>query len=124
LFEAEKKFRKLINKIKTNSLEPGEPKDPEGCTLFAIYSAFTDEAQQAELRQKYADGIGWGDTKKFLFEFLNEELKDKRDEYNRLMDDPAELDRVLAIGAEKARNVATPFLADIRKKVGIGPMVG
>jgi tryptophanyl-tRNA synthetase len=124
LFEAEKKFRKLINKIKTNSLEPGEPKDPDGCTLFAIYSAFTNEAQQAELRQKYADGIGWGDTKKFLFEFLNEELKDKREEYNRLMDDPAELDRVLAIGAEKARNVATPFLAEIRKKVGIGPMVG
>lgn len=122
LFEAEKKFRKLINKIKTNLLEPGDPKDPEGCTLFAIYSAFTDEAQQAELRQKYADGIGWGDTKKFLFEFLNEELKDKREEYNRLMDDPAELDRILAAGAEKARAVATPFMAEIRSKVGIGKM--
>ncbi len=124
LFEGEKKFRKLINKIKTNSLEPGEPKDPEGCTLFAIYSAFTDEAAQAEMRQKYANGIGWGDMKKFLFEFLNEELKDKRDEYDRLMADPAELDRALAIGAEKARAIATPFLADIRNKVGIGPISG
>lgn len=122
LFEAEKKFRKLINKIKTNSLEPGEPKDPEGCSLFAIYSAFTGEAEQAEMRQKYADGIGWGDMKKFLFEFLNEELKDKRDEYARLMDDPAELDRILKTGADKARAIATPFLADIRSKVGIGPM--
>jgi len=124
LFEPEKKFRKLINKIKTNSLEPGEPKDPEGCNLFAIFSAFSTEAQQADLRQQYANGIGWGDTKKYLFEFLNEELKDKRDEYNRLMDDPAELDRILNIGAEKARAIATPFLADIRNKIGIGPIAG
>lgn len=122
LFEGEKKFRKLINKIKTNSLEPGEPKDPDGCTLFAIYSAFTGEAEQAEMRQKYADGIGWGDMKKFLFEFLNEELKDKREEYARLMADPAELDRTLAMGAEKARAVATPFLDEIRNKVGIGAL--
>ncbi|EAR08846.1 tryptophan--tRNA ligase [Reinekea blandensis] len=122
LFEAEKKFRKLINKIKTNSLEPGEPKDPEGCSLFAIYSAFTGEAEQAEMRQKYADGIGWGDMKKFLFEFLNEELREKREEYTRLMNDPAELDRILAKGADKARAVATPFLEDIRNKVGISPM--
>lgn len=124
LFESEKKFRKLINKIKTNSLEPGEPKDPEGCTLFAIYSAFTNAAQQAAMRQEYANGIGWGDLKKYLFEFLNEELKDKREEYNRLIDDPAELDRVLTAGAIKARSVATPFLAEIRQKVGIGPIAG
>lgn len=124
LFESEKKFRKLINKIKTNSLEPGEPKDPDDCTLFAIYSAFTDATQQESMRQEYANGIGWGELKKYLFEFLNEELKDKREEYNRLMDDPAELDRVLTAGAIKARSVATPFLAEIRQKVGIGPIAG
>lgn len=124
LFEAEKKFQKLINKIKTNSLEPGDPKDPETCTLFAIYKAFSSESEQNALRQRYADGISWGEMKKYLFEFLNEELKDKRDEYHRLMADPAELDRVLTAGAQKARAIATPFLADIRKKVGIGPMAG
>ncbi|MDN3650592.1 tryptophan--tRNA ligase [Reinekea marina] len=124
LFEAEKKFKKLINKIKTNSLEPGEPKDPEGCSLFSIYSAFTNESQQADVRKMYADGIAWGEMKKFLFEFLNEELKDKREEYNRLMADPAELDRALKVGAEKARNVATPFLQEIRSKVGIGGLAG
>lgn len=123
LFEAEKKFKKLINKIKTNSLEPGEPKDPDGCTLFSIYSAFSDEAQQADVRKMYADGIAWGEMKKFLFEFLNDELKDKRDEYNRLMNDPAELDRALKVGAEKARSVARPFLDEIRSKVGISGMV-
>lgn len=122
LFEQEKKFKKLINKIVTNSLEPGEPKDPEGCSLFAIYSAFTGEAEQQEMRQRYADGIGWGEMKKFLFEFLNEELKDKREEYHRLMNEPAELDAILAKGADKAREFATPFLDSIREKVGIANM--
>lgn len=122
LFEPEKKFRKLINKVKTNSLLPGEPKDPEGCSLFAIYSAFANAEQQAEMREQYANGIGWGDLKKVLFEFLNEELKDKRAHYLTLMDDPAELDRALNVGAEKARAYATPFLSEIRQKIGIGPM--
>jgi tryptophanyl-tRNA synthetase len=122
LFEDEKKFRKLINKVQTNSLMPGEPKDPNGCTLFAIYSAFTGPAEQAALRQRYADGIGWGEMKQFLFEFLNEELKDKRQEYNRLMADPIQLDRLLQTGADKARLYASPFLREIRSKVGIGPL--
>ena len=122
LFEGEKKFRKLLNKIKTNSLEPGEPKDPDTCALFSIYSAFTGPSEQAEMRQRYADGIGWGDMKKFLFEFLNDELQGKRDEYARLMADPAEMDRLLSIGADKARAQASDFLGNIRRKVGIGPM--
>ena len=41
LFIAEKPFRTLINQLKTNSLEPGEPKDPDTCTLFSIYKALS-----------------------------------------------------------------------------------
>jgi tryptophanyl-tRNA synthetase len=70
----------------------------------------------------YQNGIAWGEMKKFLFEYLNDELKDKREEYNRLMADPAELDHALKVGAEKARNVASPFLDEIRHKVGISKM--
>ncbi|MHA7880331.1 MAG: tryptophan--tRNA ligase [Saccharospirillum sp.] len=124
LFEPEKKFRKLINKIKTNSLEPGEPKDPNDSALFDIYSAFADPAAINDMRQQYANGIAWGEMKKVLFEFLNEELKDKRALYNTLMDDPAELDRILKRGAEKARDYAVPLMKDVRQKVGIGPIAG
>lgn len=120
LFEDQKKFRKLINKIKTNSLEPGEPKDPEGCSLFAIYSAFATQDQVAAMREEYAAGIGWGEAKKRLFEFLDEELAPKREIYNTLMDDPGQLDRILKQGAEKARDYAVPLMRTVRDRVGIG----
>lgn len=124
LFESEKKFRKLINKIKTNSLEPGEPKDPDNCSLFAIYAAFADADATAAMRRRYEEGIGWGEAKKLVFEHLNELLKDKRDTYNQLISDPAEIDRILKQGADKARARSVPLMAEIRGKVGIGPLAG
>ncbi len=124
LFESEKKFRKLINKIVTNSLEPGEPKDPDTCTLFGIYSAFADDSDVANMRRQYEEGIGWGEAKRQVFEHLNELLKDKREAYNELISDPAEIDRILTQGAEKAREQATPLMAKVRKAVGIGPLAG
>ena len=124
LFESEKKFRKLINKIVTNSLEPGEPKDPDTCTLFGIYSAFADADSVANMRRQYEEGIAWGEAKKQVFEHLNELLKDKREAYNELISDPAEIDRILKQGAEKARDYASPLMAKVRKSVGIGPLAG
>lgn len=124
LFEDEKKFRKLINKIVTNSLEPGEPKDPDTCTLFGIYSAFASPADIASMRKQYQEGIGWGDAKKQVFEHLNELLKDKRDTYNQLIQDPAEIDRTLRLGADKARQEAAALLSQVRRAVGIAPLAG
>lgn len=122
VFEGEKQLRKLINKIKTNLLEPGEPKDPDDSALFDIYSAFATSAQIDDMRREYGNGIAWGEMKKRLFEFLSEELAPMREEYNTLMDDPAQLDRILQQGAEKARDYATPMMGDVRRKVGIGPI--
>ncbi|MFY0666210.1 MAG: tryptophan--tRNA ligase [Natronospirillum sp.] len=124
LFEDEKKFRKLINKIVTNSLEPGEPKDADSCTLFGIYSAFASPTDIANMRKQYEAGIGWGDAKKQVFEHLNELLKDKRETYHQLVQDPAEIDRILARGAEKARHEASMLLSQVRRAVGIGPLAG
>lgn len=124
LFEGEKKLRKAINKIKTNLLEPGEPKDPDTSAVFSIYSAFASQEQAAAMRQEFANGIAWGEAKKQLFELINDELAPMRETYNTLMDDPAQLDRILQQGAEKARDYATPLMADVRRKVGIGPIAG
>ena len=119
LFAEEKKLRKLIMKIKTNSLEPGEPKDPGDSTLFDIYKAFATDAETREIEKRYADGIAWGEMKQVLFEYINEHIKPMRDEYQRLIDDPSIVEAELRKGAERARALSVPYLREIREAIGI-----
>jgi len=119
LFEPEKKLRKLINKIKTNSLEPGVPKDPEGCTLFSIYQSFATASEVAHIRQRYAEGIGWGEMKQVLFEHINDHIAPARDRYEALLQSPEHIEQQLQEGAEKARAISVPFIKELRKAVGI-----
>ncbi|PPD49347.1 MAG: tryptophan--tRNA ligase [Methylobacter sp.] len=119
LFEPEKKLRKLINKIKTNSLEPGEPKDTEGCTLFSIYQAFASPHEAAHIRQRYAEGIGWGEMKQVLFEHINNHIAPARERYEALLQAPEHIETQLQEGAEKARDISIPFMQKLRKSVGI-----
>jgi tryptophanyl-tRNA synthetase len=119
LFANEKKLRKLIMQIKTNSLEPGEPKATEGSTLYDIYRAFATPSEVRDIEKRYANGIAWGEMKQLLFEYINEHLEPAREEYQRLIDDPAIVEQELKKGAEKAREVSTPYLAEIRHAIGI-----
>ncbi len=57
--------------------------------------------------------------KQLLFERIDAELAPARAEYERLIADPGEVERLLEQGAEKARAVSRPFLAEIRDRVGI-----
>jgi tryptophanyl-tRNA synthetase len=122
LFASEKELRKLIMRIKTNSLEPGQPKDPNDSALFDIYRAFATDVETAAIRGRYADGIGWGEMKQVLFERVNAELAPARAEYERLVANPREVEQHLQRGAEKARAMSRPFLAEIRDRVGIRPL--
>lgn len=119
LFAPPKRLRKLVMKIKTNSLEPGEPKDPEDSTLFDIYRAFATPEETAAIRRRYAEGIAWGEMKQVLFDYLDEHLRGPREEYERLIADPGHIEAVLRAGAARAREVSVPFLAEIRHAVGI-----
>ena len=119
LFAPEKKLRKLIMKIKTNSLEPGEPKETRGSTLYDIYKAFATEAETKEIEKRYADGIAWGEMKQLLFEYINEQLKPARDEYERLIADPSIVEAELQKGALKAREESAPYMDQIRAAIGI-----
>ncbi|WOI25818.1 tryptophan--tRNA ligase [Cobetia amphilecti] len=120
LFGTEKQLLKSVRKIKTNSLEPGEPKDPDTCSLFQIYSAFATETEVAAMREQYAAGIGWGDAKNQLFEYLNDHLKAPRERYVELMEDPAHVEAILKRGAERAREEAAPMMERLRRAVGLG----
>jgi tryptophanyl-tRNA synthetase len=119
LFAGEKELRKLVMKIKTNSLEPGQPKDPGDSALYDIYRAFATEAELAAVRKRYEEGIAWGEMKQLLFERINAEIAPAREEYERLVAHPAEIEALLQGGADKARAVSRPFLAEIRDRVGI-----
>ncbi|PCF94536.1 tryptophan--tRNA ligase [Vreelandella nigrificans] len=120
LFSSEKKLQKLVRKIKTNSLEPGEPKDPDSCTLFQIFSAFASNEEVTAMREQYAAGIGWGDAKNQVFDYLNAQLSAPRERYNALMEDPAHIEAVLQKGAERAREEAAVTMDRLRSAVGLG----
>ena len=119
LFASEKQLRKLIMKIKTNSLEPGEPKDTQDSTIFDIYKAFATPEETAEVEALYAEGIAWGQMKQKLFEYINDHIKPAREAYERLIADPAVVEAELKKGAEKARAICSPYMQQIREAVGI-----
>ena len=123
LFDTEKKLRKSINKIKTNLLEPGEPKDPDDSTVFQLWSAFASPEETQRMRDDFVAGIAWGEAKKQLFELINGELAEARVRYNALMDDPAHIESVLLKGAQRARAHSEPLMKKVREAVGIGPIL-
>ena len=76
LFLPEKKLKKLLNKIVTNSQGIEEPKDPDNCNVFALYKLFSTKEQQDALAARYrAGGMGWGHAKGELFEVMNTSIQ-------------------------------------------------
>jgi tryptophanyl-tRNA synthetase len=124
LFAPADELKKLIFQITTNSLQPGEVKDPDTCTLFEIYSAFASQEETLMIRKAYANGIGWGDMKGQLFEYLNDYLSPARKRYDEIITDPAYIESELQKGALKARAQSEPFMQRLRSAVGIMSLVG
>lgn len=94
--------------------------DPEKAgvnNLLTIYQLMTGKNQAAVLAD-FATARGYGDLKKAVAEVIIEEIRPIRQRYRELMDDPAELDRLLHIGAERARAVAEPKVVEIKEKMG------
>ena len=119
IFADEKVLRKSIMKIQTNSLEPGEPKDPEDCNIFNIYRAIATENEVLDLKKQYEEGIGWGDAKNLLFENLNKFVSPFKIEYEKIMKDKSFVEKVLVEGANKAKEYSSPLIKEIRESVGI-----
>lgn len=123
LFLPEKQLQKHINRIKTNLLEPGQPKDPDSSAVFQIWQAFASPEQQEDMRNKFSEGIAWGQAKKELSALINSELSEARERYNQLMSSPGDIEEVLQVGAGKARALAAPLIVQIKKAVGIAPLI-
>ncbi len=119
LFAPAAQMRKQIASIVTDSKAPGEAKSTEGSALFQIYQAFASAEETAALAKAYAEGIAWGDAKQVLFERIDREIAPMREQYQELINNPAKLDQILLAGADKARQMATPFIKELRHAVGL-----
>ena len=119
LFLPDKKLRKQIMKIKTDSTPMEDPKNPDTCNLFSLYKLLASEPQIAEMRANYEGGnYGYGHAKQAFYELLIDKFSVERERYNYFMNNLEEIDKALAIGAEKAKIVATSVLKRVREKVG------
>jgi tryptophanyl-tRNA synthetase len=118
-----KALKEAVARIVTDSRLPGEPKEPEGTPLIAIWDAFADAAQRAAFRAELRAGLGWGEAKQRLVELIEAEIGPQRERYEQLMSHPEQIEAALEAGARRARLVATPFMAELRRAVGLRPML-
>jgi tryptophanyl-tRNA synthetase len=116
-------LRDAIARVVTDSRAPGEPKEPEGAHLVAIYEAFASDLERASLRANLKAGMGWGDAKAVVVERIERDLGPMRERYADLIAHPERIEETLLEGAHKARAVAAPFLRELREAVGLRRMV-
>ena len=119
IFLPDKKLRKQIMKIVTDSTPLEEPKNPDTDNVFALYKLLASPEQTETLRQKYLAGnFGYGHAKQALYELIVEKFAEERRLYDYYINHKDEIDKALEQGAEKARKVANDVLNRTRNKLG------
>ena len=111
---------KTVVRIVTDSTPVNEPKNPDTCSLFAIYSLFLTDEEIETLRARYlAPGLRYGDVKKELAQAIWDYFESHRDKRQKLMSNPDTIRDILTYGADKARVIAQETMAVVRDRVGI-----
>lgn len=119
IFLPEKQLKKQVMSVVTDSTPMEEPKNPDACNVFGLYKLLASDEMITEMRTNYLDGnYGYGHAKTALFEVIMERFSSQRADYNRFMNDRAELDEELRKGADKARAVASATLSRVRSALG------
>ena len=119
IFLPDKKLRKQVMSIVTDSTPMEEPKDPSSCHVFSLYKLLANSDQIDALSNKYKAGnFGYGHAKQELFELIIEKFSDEREKFNYLMQNKSEIDKELRAGAEKAKIIARQVLNRVRSKTG------
>lgn len=119
IFQNDKALRKQIMSIKTDSTPLEAPKDWRSCNCFALYELLASEQEIQVMKKNYeAGGYGYGHAKQALFELICSKFSQERERYNHYMAHPENVEKVLAIGAKKASNVANEVLDRVREKLG------
>jgi tryptophanyl-tRNA synthetase len=120
IFGEEKKTRKRIMSIVTDSTPLEAPKNPDTCNVFALYTLFATDAEREALAARYrAGGMGYGEAKKALFEIFWTRFEPFRNKRAELAAQPDYVDAVLRRGAERARAEARQTLDRVRRLMGV-----
>ena len=119
IFLPEKKLRKQVMGIATDSTPLEDPKDPETCNVFTLYKLLATADEIEDLRQKYLGrNFGYGHAKQALFECILKRFESEREKFNFYMENPSEIEKALQVGAQKAAEVANKTLARVRPEMG------
>lgn len=119
IFLPDKKLRKQIMSIVSNSEALEDPKDPDNCNIFSLYSIIASPDAVAEMRNNYEKGgYGYGHAKQALYELILDKFEKERVRFQYLMQNQTELEEALALGAKKARKVAHAVIQRVRTKSG------
>jgi len=120
IFVDENQLRKKIMRVVTDSKAVEEPKDPEGDTLFNLYSLFAAPEEIQDLDGRYrAGGLAYATVKDMVFEKINATFKPYRAKRQELSRQRDQVEKILAEGAEKARYFAQKTLRKVRRKTGL-----
>lgn len=119
IFQTDKKLRKQIMGIVTDSTPMEDPKDPMTDNVFALYKLLGSPEQIEDISAHYLAGnYGYGHAKQALFDLVLQKFEAPREKFEYYMNHLKEVDSALAIGAEKARKVADGVINRVREKIG------
>jgi len=120
IFLEGKQLKKAVMAIQTDSTPVEEPKDPDACNLYNIFKLFAPADRLAEVRKLYVEGgAAYGYIKQELVDLIGDYFKEARERRTELLQDTESLRKILAQGAQKAREKAAPTLDLVRQRVGL-----
>lgn len=119
IFEEEKGLRKRIMGIASDSTPLEDPKNPDTCNVFKLYSLLAEEKEVQQMRQNYlSGGYGYGHAKQALYELILHKFQKERAMYTYYMGHTLEVEQILMAGAKKAKDVANVVLSRVRHSLG------
>lgn len=120
IFEQEKKLRKKVMSIKTDSCGIEDSKNPETCNVFSLYKLFATEIEIEHLKERYINGpLSYKEAKDLLLEKITTHFAPYRAKREELQNNPDYVYEVLRQGGEKASKIAETTLKQVRKAVGL-----
>ena len=119
IFLDDKKLRKQIMKIQTQSLSVEEAKNPDQCNVFKLFKIIASEDEVKKLHLRYTKGgIGYGEAKELLYHEILNRFSINREKFFELTNNRDRVEELLLEGAIKARKQAQNVLKRVRSRVG------